>query len=102
MKVSIKEGGLAEWFLCHIGGSDPDNLGILVKQEGWDATNIEFSVNLNGVEFGELGDLFSRLNEHIKKKSEELAGQDALINAKIEAMYQIMNANTLEELNRGY
>lgn len=98
MKVSIREGGLAEWFLCHVGGSDDEKLDKLVKQPGWSAESIEFSISLNGIEFTELDDLFVRLTDHIKAKAEEMAGQDALINAKIEAMYKVMNAESVEEL----
>lgn len=101
MKVSIRDSGLTEWFLCHVVASDQVKFDEVVSQDGWDSENIELSVSLNGVEFTELGELFGLLEKHLDSKAKEIAGQDVLMSAKIDAMHKIINAETIEELEFG-
>lgn len=99
MKVSILDGGITEWFLAEVGGSDPAKLRLLADKDGWDAKDIELGITLNGEEFLELGDIFSRLNDHVQNTAKKLANQDDLTLAKIEAIQNILNAQSVEEFN---
>lgn len=100
MKVSILDGGITEWFLAEVGGSDPAKLRLIADKEGWDAKDIELGITLNGVEFLELGDIFNRLDDHIQNMAKKLSNQDTLTLAKIEAIQNILNAKSVEEIEQ--
>lgn len=99
MKVSILDGGITEWFLAEVGGSDPAKLRLIADKEEWDAKDIELGITLNGVEFLELGDIFNRLDDHIQNMAKKLSHQNALTIAKIEAIQNILDAQSVEEFN---
>lgn len=104
MKVSMKNGGIEKWLIVTVASSDKSGLADggkfnqLVSAPDWNMENIDFKIVMNGVEFDNLSDIFKRLEDHIKKEAEELAGVGSLLNAKLEALQQVMNAQSLEEL----
>lgn len=103
MKISMNTGGTTKWFAVTVASSDKgigpgSKFDQLISNPDWDPESIDFKIILNGIEFDNLEDIFSRLDEHITKEAQEIAGHDALVLAKVHAIQGIINAQSIEEI----
>jgi hypothetical protein len=99
MKVNIDTAGsFLRWFQVCVVRTDNEVFGRMIEDTMWDSTNIDIKIIVNGYEYTDLKDVFDRVDDHITKESQELAGMDVLLNAKFEALQQILGAQSLEEL----
>ncbi|QGH72603.1 MAG: hypothetical protein [Myoviridae sp. ctThM1] len=97
-KISMKAGGFQKWFATVIASSDNEGFGKdskfnkLIEAEGWNPDDIEVKISLNGVEFSNLDDFFSRVDQHIENESHRLAEVDASNQKKLEAIREVLNS----------
>jgi hypothetical protein len=105
MKVSMsKRESFLHWFVVTCastdGGADnPDSkFNKMVNSADWDSENISLSVVINGYEFDQLDSVFSRVDEHILKKSEKLAAISNFNDKKIEIIQSILSSQDENEL----
>jgi hypothetical protein len=99
MKINMAKGGTAKWFAVTVASSvGADKFTQLVEHPEWNPDNIDFKIVMNGMEFDNLDDIFKRLDEHITKEAQEIAGHDALVLAKINAIQDIIHAQSIEEV----
>lgn len=105
MKINMSAGGTAKWFAVTVASSENTKLddktskfNQLVDHPEWNPDNIDFKIVLNGIEFDNLDDIFKRLDEHITKEAQEIAGHDALVLAKLHAIQDVINAQSIEEV----
>ena len=88
-KISFEAGGFQKWFAITVASSKPNghDLGSkfnqLITSPEWDCNNIDIKILLNGVEFDNLEDLFSRVDKHIQKEAENLAEIDKITREKL-------------------
>lgn len=101
-KISMKAGGFQKWFATVIASSDKEGFGSdtkfnrLIEAEGWNPDDIEVKISLNGVDFDNLDDFFSRVDQHIENESHRLAEVDANNQKKLDAIREVLN-NGCEE-----
>lgn len=100
MKLDMNASRTRTWIATTVASSDKDKLQELIGTPDWNPEDIDFRIVMNGVEFTELEDFFDRLDEHVKKEAEEMSGQDTLTLAKIEAIQNILNAQSVEEIKQ--
>lgn len=99
MKINMSAGGTAKWFAVTIASSaGVDKFTQLIEHQDWNPDNIDFKVIMNGMEFDNLDDIFKRLDDHITKEAQEIAGHDALVLAKLLAIQDVINAQSIEEV----
>ena len=99
MKINMCSGGTAKWFAVTVASSaDVDTFSKLVEDPEWDSDNIDFKIVMNGIEFDNFDDIFRRLDEHITKEAQEIAGHDTLVLAKLLAIQDVINAQSIEEV----
>lgn len=106
MKINMSAGGTAKWFAVTVASTENTKLddkaskfNKLVEQPEWNPDSIDFKIVMNGIEFDNLEDIFRRLDAHIIKEAQEIAGHDALVLAKLEAIQEVINAQSVEEIN---
>lgn len=99
MKINMSNGGTAKWFAVTVASSVAiDKFAQLIENPEWNPDSIDFKIVMNGMEFDNLEDIFQRLDDHIQKEAQEIAGHDKLIAAKLSAIQDIMNAQSVEEV----
>lgn len=103
MKISMNTGGTTKWFAVTVASSDKgigrgSKFDQLISDPDWNPDCIDFKIVLNGIEFDNLENIFIRLDEHITKEAQEIAGHDSLVLAKVHAIQDIINAQSLEEV----
>lgn len=104
MKLNMTASETRKWIATVVASSGKDvgpesKFQQLVGCPEWNPKEIDFRIVMNGVEFIELEDFFDRLDEHVMKEAQEMSGQDALTLAKIEAIQNILNAQSVEEFS---
>lgn len=104
MKLNMTASETRKWIATVVASSDKDvgpesKFQQLVGSPEWNPSEIDFRVTMNGIEFTQLEDFFDRLDEHVLKEAQEMSGQDAITLAKIEAIQNILNAQSVEEFN---
>lgn len=105
MKINMSAGGTAKWFAVTVASSENTKLSDkdskfnrLVDHPEWNPDNIDFKIVMNGIEFDNLDDIFQRLDDHITKEAEQIAEHDALVLAKLNAIQDIIHAQSIEEI----
>lgn len=103
MKISMENGGTTRWFAVTVASSDKgigpgSKFDQLINHPEWNSDSIDFKIVLNGIEFDNLDDIFKRLDDHITKKAQEIAEQNPLWVAKLDAIKGIMAAQCVEEI----
>lgn len=96
-KISMAAGGFQKWFAVTVSSTEPDThaegskFNQLINHPDWDCDNIDVKVVLNGIEFSNLDEIFQRVDEHIQKEAEELAGIDKNNQIKMDKIQEILN-----------
>lgn len=105
MKISMNEGNTTKWFAVTVASSENTKLddktskfNQLVDHHEWNPDSIDLKIVMNGIEFDNLDDIFRRLDEHITKEAQEIAGHDALVLAKLHAIQDVIRAQSIEEV----
>lgn len=104
LKLDMNASETRKWIATVVASSESDvgpesKFQQLVASPEWNPKEIDFRIVMNGVEFTELEDFFDRLDEHVMEAAAEMSGQGALTLAKIEAIQNIINAQSVEEFN---
>lgn len=103
MKLNMNASETRKWIATVVASSErypgsDSKFQQLVGSPDWNPKEIDFRIVMNGVEFTQLDDFFDRLDDHVLKEAKEMSGQDALTLAKIEAIQNILNAQSVEEI----